>query len=80
MYGAYEHYFRAGMYNAAHDLAVLQLAPDAVIRKDMKLLQTLFQRFTTKGVHDWNVRGKVRHSHLLIEDLTDCLSVPLDLH
>ena len=41
----------------------------------MKLLQTLFQRFTTKGVHDWNVRGKVRHSHMLIDDLTDCLSV-----
>ncbi|THH28963.1 hypothetical protein EUX98_g5225 [Antrodiella citrinella] len=68
VYGAYEYYLQAGMYNAAHDIAVMQLAPDVVIRKDMALLQELFQRFSGQPVRDWNVRGKVflDYAHAMI--------------
>ena len=59
MYQAYELYLSAGLYNLAHDLAVLELAPDAVIHRDLDLLKDLFERFNGKPVDDWNVRGKV---------------------
>lgn len=52
------------MYNAAHNLAVLELAPDAIIRQDLELLRSLFIRFDSDGKRDkieqWFVRGKVR--------------------
>ncbi|KAH8101186.1 nuclear protein 96-domain-containing protein [Cristinia sonorae] len=59
VYGAFEHYLKAGLFNAAHDLAVLQLAPDAVIRRDMALLTDIFQRFSGLIVYEWSVRGKI---------------------
>lgn len=59
VYGAYELYLSAGMYNAAHDLAVRELAPDAVIRDDLELLKSLFEQFRDHPVDDWHVRGKV---------------------
>ena len=55
------------MYNAAHNLAILELAPDAIIRQDLELLRTLFIRFDGDGKRDkiehWFVRGKVRFYH-----------------
>ena len=52
------------MYNAAHNLAILELAPDAIIRKDMDLLRNFFIRFDSEGKRDkiehWFTRGKVR--------------------
>lgn len=52
------------MYNAAHNLAILELAPDAIIRQDLELLRSLFIRFDSDGKRDkiehWFVRGKVR--------------------
>jgi nuclear pore complex protein Nup98-Nup96 len=56
---AYELYLFAGLYSPAHDLAVLELAPDAVIRKDLELLKELFSRFSGHPVDSWHVRGKV---------------------
>jgi nuclear pore complex protein Nup98-Nup96 len=54
------------MYNAAHNLATLELAPDAIIRQDLELLRSLFIRFDGDGKRDkiehWFVRGKVRFS------------------
>jgi nuclear pore complex protein Nup98-Nup96 len=47
------------MWNAAHDLAVLELAPEAVIRHDYELLKNLFARMAGHPVDGWNVRGKV---------------------
>ena len=47
------------MFNAAHNLAVLELAPDAVIRQDLDLLNDLFQRFAGQSIDGWEVRGKV---------------------
>lgn len=47
------------MYNAAHELAVTDLAPDAIVRKDLELLKDIFERFITRKVDGWNVRGKV---------------------
>ncbi|KAI0792317.1 nuclear protein 96-domain-containing protein [Abortiporus biennis] len=60
MYNAYEHYIAAGMFSAAHELAVLKLAPDAVIREDLSLLKDLFQKIANHSVEvdGWNVRGK----------------------
>ena len=59
VYGAFELYLSAGMFNAAHDLAVRELAPDAVIRDDLELLKSLFEQFRDHPVDDWHVRGKV---------------------
>jgi nuclear pore complex protein Nup98-Nup96 len=63
VFRAYELYTSAGLYNLAHDLAILELAPDAVIRRDLDLLKTLFLPFDRDGRRDkidnWLVRGKV---------------------
>ncbi|KAF8069104.1 nuclear protein 96-domain-containing protein [Lyophyllum atratum] len=60
IYEAYELFISAGLYNPAHDIAVLELAPDAVIRRDLGLLRSLFIRIEGRpGVEGWNVRGKV---------------------
>ncbi|KAJ7074900.1 nuclear protein 96-domain-containing protein [Mycena belliarum] len=56
---AYELYLSAGLYNAAHDIAVSKLAPDAVIRRDLTLLTSLFSRFNDRPVDGWHVRGKL---------------------
>ncbi|KAI0350876.1 hypothetical protein OH77DRAFT_1498850 [Trametes cingulata] len=58
VYEAYELYLSAGLYDAAHDLAVLELAPDAVIRQDLALLRELFEVFEGRPVSGWNDRGK----------------------
>lgn len=59
------------MYNAAHNLAILELAPDAIIRQDLELLRSLFIRFDSDGKRDkieqWFVRGKVRFTILSSE-------------
>ncbi|KAI0918514.1 hypothetical protein AcV5_002488 [Taiwanofungus camphoratus] len=59
VYSAYEFYLAAGLYNPAHELAVLELAPDAVIRQDLLLLQDLFDKFIDHPVDGWHVRGKL---------------------
>ncbi|KAI9069844.1 hypothetical protein FKP32DRAFT_1586561 [Trametes sanguinea] len=59
VYEAYELYLSAGLYDAAHDLAVLELAPDAVIREDLLLLRELFEVFDGRPVTGWTERGKV---------------------
>ncbi|KAF9489229.1 hypothetical protein BDN71DRAFT_1401891 [Pleurotus eryngii] len=59
LYDAYELYCSAAAYNAAHDIAVVDLAPDAIIRKDLELLRDLFLRFEGKPVNGWHVRGKL---------------------
>ena len=50
----------AGLYTTAHELAVYELAPDAIIRKDLELLDELFQRIAGHPVDGWQDRGKVR--------------------
>jgi nuclear pore complex protein Nup98-Nup96 len=63
IYAAYELYLSAKSYNQAHNLAQLELAPDAIIRKDLELLRNLFKPFDADGRRDkiesWFVRGKV---------------------
>lgn len=63
IYAAYELYITAQLYNAAHTLALLELAPDAIIRKDLDLLRTLFSPFDSVGrrdkVDNWFLKGKV---------------------
>jgi nuclear pore complex protein Nup98-Nup96 len=59
VYQAYESYLTAQLYNPAHELAVLELAPDAIIRKDLDLLKDIFERFNSRRVDNWNIRGKV---------------------
>lgn len=65
-YVAYELFLAAGNLNRAHDIAVLSLAPDAVIRNDYDLLKELFSPFVPFSgdsdhgrVEGWYVRGKV---------------------
>jgi len=63
VYAAYGLYITAQQYNAAHNIAVLDLAPDAVIRKDLDLLRNLFNPLTTNGrrekINGWFDRGQV---------------------
>jgi hypothetical protein len=40
---------------------VCDLAPEAVIRGDLDLLQALLDRFPAYAVDGWHVRGKVSH-------------------
>ncbi|KDQ58796.1 hypothetical protein JAAARDRAFT_34652 [Jaapia argillacea MUCL 33604] len=58
VYDAYELYLTAGLYNPAHELAVLELAPDAVIRHDLLLLRGIFEKIEGHPVDGWHVRGK----------------------
>ncbi|KAJ7180452.1 nuclear protein 96-domain-containing protein [Mycena filopes] len=58
VFEAYELYLSAGLFNPAHNIAVLKLAPDAVIRNDLALLTSLFSRFDGRPVDGWHVRGK----------------------
>ena len=70
IYAAYELYLSAHAYNAAHDIAVVDLAPDAVIRKDLELLCRIFQVFDSDGKRDkitgWFVKGKVNNHQTFI--------------
>ncbi|KAF8635366.1 hypothetical protein AX15_000371 [Amanita polypyramis BW_CC] len=61
VYNAYELYLAAGLYDTAHDIAVLELAPDAILRQDMDLLKDIFERFEGKEdkVDGWSIRGKI---------------------
>ncbi|KAG6844478.1 hypothetical protein H0H87_006614 [Tephrocybe sp. NHM501043] len=59
IFDAYELFLQAGLYDFAHDLAVMELAPDAVLRKDFELLHSLFATFLSHPVNDWHIRGKV---------------------
>ena len=51
----------ASLYDPAHDIAVLELAPDAIIRRDLDLLKEIFERFEGKEdkIDGWPIRGKV---------------------
>ena len=59
VFEAYQLYMNAGLYQAAHDLAVAELAPEAVIRQDFDLLMTLFERMSSQTIDGWHFKGKV---------------------
>lgn len=63
IFEAYELFLQAELYDAAHDLAVVELAPDAILRRDFELLQNLFAVFANHPVSGWHVRGKVSLFH-----------------
>lgn len=68
VYEAFDLYVSAGLWNAAHDLAVLELAPDAVVRDDHELLRTIFSRISGHSIDGWHLRGKVCKSNSTSED------------
>ncbi|KAG6888282.1 hypothetical protein C0995_009396 [Termitomyces sp. Mi166 len=59
IFDAYELFLQAELYDTAHDLAVVELAPDAILRRDLELLQNLFTVFVKHPVNGWHVRGKI---------------------
>jgi nuclear pore complex protein Nup98-Nup96 len=63
VYDAYELYLSAGIYEPAHNIAVKELAPDAIIRRDLNLLEDIFERLEGKEdqIDGWSIRGKVSH-------------------
>lgn len=65
VFEAYELYMAAGLYQSAHDLAVVELAPEAVIRQDFELLTSLFERMASQSIDGWHLKGKARPSLLL---------------
>ncbi|KAK2461179.1 hypothetical protein APHAL10511_006706 [Amanita phalloides] len=60
-YNAYELYISAAMYDPAHNIAVLELAPDAIIRRDLNLLKEILERFegNEDKIDGWSIRGKI---------------------
>ncbi|KAF8137470.1 nuclear protein 96-domain-containing protein [Boletus edulis] len=58
VFDAYELYMAAGLYQSAHDLAVVELAPEAVIRQDLDLLTSLFERMASQTIDGWHLKGK----------------------
>ncbi|TFY79572.1 hypothetical protein EWM64_g4439 [Hericium alpestre] len=84
VYDAYILYLQAGLYQAAHDLAVIELAPEAVIRDDLQLLRSLFDKIAGHPVDGWHVRGKafLDYAHVrtrvpeLLAEVLDAASVP----
>lgn len=60
MLDAYELYMAAGLYQSAHDLAVVELAPEAVIRQDFELLTSFFERMASQSIDGWHLKGKAR--------------------
>jgi nuclear pore complex protein Nup98-Nup96 len=65
VYEAFDLYVAAGLWSSAHDLAVLELAPDAVARQDHELLQTIFSRLSGHPIDGWHLRGKVSKSNVI---------------
>ncbi|KAF8633142.1 hypothetical protein AX17_004643 [Amanita inopinata Kibby_2008] len=61
IYNAYELYLSAALYDPAHDIAVRELAPNAVIRRDLDLLKEILERFEGKEgkIDGWSIRGKI---------------------
>jgi hypothetical protein len=45
----------------AHEVAMNDLAIEAVLRDDKPLLQSLFRPFSPNDIKDWAYRGKVRN-------------------
>ncbi|GJJ14892.1 hypothetical protein Clacol_009162 [Clathrus columnatus] len=58
-FDAYEHFLKADEQRMAHDIAVYDLAPEAVIKGDLALLRALFRPFDPQAVDDWTFRGKI---------------------
>ncbi|KAF9055178.1 hypothetical protein BDZ89DRAFT_1055784 [Hymenopellis radicata] len=59
-FDAYKLYLDARMWAPAHDIAVRELAPEAVIRRDINTLKELFARFPAhERVEGWSIRGKL---------------------
>lgn len=65
IFEAYELYMAAGLHQSAHDLAVVELAPEAVIRQDFELLASLFERMASQSIDGWHLKGKARPSLIL---------------
>ncbi|KAG5716102.1 Nuclear pore complex protein Nup98-Nup96 [Termitomyces sp. T112] len=59
IFDAYELFLQAELYDTAHDLAIVELAPDAILRQDFELLKNLFTIFVNHPVIGWHVRGKI---------------------
>lgn len=59
VYKAHQLYLSARMHTTAHDLVVTELAPDAIIRKDLQLLREMLDELSTHHVEGWHDRGKV---------------------
>ncbi|EIW78425.1 hypothetical protein CONPUDRAFT_156410 [Coniophora puteana RWD-64-598 SS2] len=58
VFDAYTLYMEAGLHQAAHDLAIADLAPEAVIRHDLELLRSLFGKMESRPINGWAQRGK----------------------
>jgi len=65
---AYEYYLQARLPQQAHDVAMEELACEAILRDDVVLLRALFQLFNPNEVRDWSFRGK------LYLDYVDCVT------
>lgn len=59
VFGAYELYRQANAHQAAYELAINYLAPEAILREDLDLLEDLFARLDESLIPDFSVGGQV---------------------
>ncbi|EIN08184.1 hypothetical protein PUNSTDRAFT_102949 [Punctularia strigosozonata HHB-11173 SS5] len=78
MCAAYDSYMDGQLWNAAHDVAVRHLAPDAVIRRDYQLLQNLLAGFAIRAVDGWHVRGKIFLDYVDVVTRLDALRAQVE--
>ncbi|KAG9313450.1 nuclear protein 96-domain-containing protein, partial [Chiua virens] len=67
VFEAYKLYMAAGLYQSAHDLAIAELAPEAVIRQDLDLLVSLFEAMDGQPIDGWYIKGKARLERVVID-------------
>lgn len=59
IWAEYQLLILAEQFGSAHEIAVLELAPEAILRNDMLLLRKLFEPFEPNQVAEWDAGGKV---------------------
>lgn len=80
VFGAYELYMDAKVHRMAHELAINYLAPEAILREDYQLLQSLFNDIDQTMVDDFFLGGQVSlFAYVLrtlgfLSNLCSCLS------
>ncbi len=59
LFGEYKLLLEAEAFGPAHRVAVVELAPEAVIRNDFALVRRLFEVFDPQETSGWEDGGKV---------------------
>jgi nuclear pore complex protein Nup98-Nup96 len=68
---AFQFYKQSGSTQTAHDIAVRDLAPDAILQEDVSYLKSMFADLQPREVQDWQLWGKVGVARILFLSSAD---------